>query len=1175
MCPRGNERAVRSAPLEPAELLERDRELDALRRAVGAARGGEGRLVVVEGPAGIGKSRLLDAAADMGREAGATVLTARGGELERDFPFGVARQLFEHLLAAATEDERAQLLAGSAALAGPLLGQGAPVAREPARGEDPSFASVHGLFWLTANLTAGVPAVLLVDDAHWADAASLRWLSYLARRIAGLPAIVIVGMRPSEPGAAAPLLAGIAAERDAAVLQPAPLSSGAVAEYVRATVGAEAAGAFCAACHTASAGNPLFLHELVGELAAEGVPPTAEAARQVAVIGPASVARTVLLRLARLPEPAAGVAHAVATLGGGASLALVARLAGVDLEAAARTADALAAADILRPGPLLDFVHPVVRASVHGEIPPLRRALQHRRAAELLADAGAEADAVATQLLATDPAADAWVVERLRAAAKLARARGAPDVACRYLERAIAEPPAETVRAEVLLELAWQEVQLTRGAAVEHAEAVLALTDDPRIVTRARFTLGRAMLNAARLAEAVEVFERGLRDAPESERELALMMRADLAAVQLNLPHAPELIERLRDQGEDLAGETPAERLMLAVIAFARAQANDPAATVVPLAERALGGGALLREQSSGSIIFYEVTFALLFADHFDEVERNYAQALEEARARGTVMGFAIASCFRAWAALRRGAVAEAEAEARSSLDVAALHGWQLSHPMALAFLIGALLERGALAEAEAALDEAGMAGEIPDHVIFNLLLFARGCLHIAAGRPAAGVEDVLLAGAREVAVGGTTPAGIPWRSRAAVTLARMGERDEAERLAAEELTLAREVGAPRAIARALRCAGLVRGGEEGLGLLREAVAALDGSPAVLERAYALTDLGAALRRARLRGDRAERPRAGGARRRRSAAAARADRRGRVADGERAPRRADGRRGPDQPRHRRRAVRDAEDRRGPPRPRVPQARHRLAPRPARGARRRGPGVSGVDLSSARKDPGRVVLEGFHAVKHAVRFGAEIERVVVKDRAAVAELAAPLAPDVAGAILECAEVVEGFKALSPRPVPTGVIAVARRPADELPRDGLVVLLEDPRDLSNVGAWGRVAAAPRAGGVITTGDRDPWAPEALRGSAGLHFALPVLRGETPPGRSLLALDPDGEPLDPHAVPPDAVLAFGTERDGLSAELKAAADAVVALPMAAGVSSLNLATSVAATLYALKLA
>jgi TrmH family RNA methyltransferase len=231
--------------------------------------------------------------------------------------------------------------------------------------------------------------------------------------------------------------------------------------------------------------------------------------------------------------------------------------------------------------------------------------------------------------------------------------------------------------------------------------------------------------------------------------------------------------------------------------------------------------------------------------------------------------------------------------------------------------------------------------------------------------------------------------------------------------------------------------------------------------------------------------------------------------------------------------------------------------------------------------AARRDQRLVVLEGFHALKHAVRFGAVVERAVAVDVAAVVGLAARLAPDVAGVVGTVVEPVpaEVFAQLAPRPPHTGVVAIARRPEARvaaLAPGAAVVLLEAPRRLENVGACVRVAAAAGAAGVLVTGQADPWAPEAVRGSAGLHFALPVLRVDGPPrGRALVALDPDGAPFDPHAVPPGAVLAFGTEREGLSDALKARADAVVALPMRPGVSSLNLATSVSAALYALTLA
>ncbi len=225
----------------------------------------------------------------------------------------------------------------------------------------------------------------------------------------------------------------------------------------------------------------------------------------------------------------------------------------------------------------------------------------------------------------------------------------------------------------------------------------------------------------------------------------------------------------------------------------------------------------------------------------------------------------------------------------------------------------------------------------------------------------------------------------------------------------------------------------------------------------------------------------------------------------------------------------------------------------------------------------------VLLEGLHALKHALRFGADVHDVRVADRARVTALAAELAPELLGVLLEAREIGDaGIAAATRRPVPTGVLAAARRPghrlADALAAPGPVVLLDDPRDPGNVGAAVRVAAAAGAAAVLVVGDLDPWHPVCVRGGAGLQFAQPVLRLDALPaglvGRALVALDADGdreladEPSDGRAV-----YAFGTERHGLGDAIRSRADRTVAIPMRDGVSSLNLATSVAIVLYGLR--
>jgi RNA methyltransferase, TrmH family len=229
------------------------------------------------------------------------------------------------------------------------------------------------------------------------------------------------------------------------------------------------------------------------------------------------------------------------------------------------------------------------------------------------------------------------------------------------------------------------------------------------------------------------------------------------------------------------------------------------------------------------------------------------------------------------------------------------------------------------------------------------------------------------------------------------------------------------------------------------------------------------------------------------------------------------------------------------------------------------------------VRSARRNPTLVRLEGVHALKHALRFGADVEVVVTPVAAELRGLLAELAPDVELPV-PAVEVDAGtWGALTGGGLPSPALAVARRPScsptEVVTAPGLVVVLEDPRHLGNVGAVIRVAAAAGAGGVLVVGSADPWHPTAVRGAAGLQFALRVARcaGLPPVDRPVAAIDPGGTRLRPGLLPEDALLLFGTERAGLSPALLDRASQHVGIPMRAGVSSLNLATAVAVVLYA----
>src|SRR5919198_6089588 len=293
-------------------LVEREREVAALAALLDAAPAGEGRVAWIEGPAGIGKSALLAEARRHAAGLDTRVLAARGSELEREFPFGVVRQLFEGLLADPAARERA--LGGAAAPAAAVFGAPDAVAG------DVSFAALHGLFWLALNLASEGPLFLAIDDLHWCDRPSLRFVAYLARRLEGQPILVAATIRSGEPGTDVALLGEIAHDPATVAVRPVPLSAEAVRLLVRERLGEAADETFCTACHEATGGNPLFLRQLLTALEADHVQPDAAHAGVVLEIGPRAVSRTVIMRLARLSEDAIAVARAVAVLAESASL---------------------------------------------------------------------------------------------------------------------------------------------------------------------------------------------------------------------------------------------------------------------------------------------------------------------------------------------------------------------------------------------------------------------------------------------------------------------------------------------------------------------------------------------------------------------------------------------------------------------------------------------------------------------------------------------------------------------------------------------------------------------------------------------------------------------------------------------------------------------------------------
>jgi DNA-binding CsgD family transcriptional regulator len=829
------------ADLLDLELLERDGELEMAGRLAEEAAGSNGSLALVEGPAGVGKSSILRRTVALARDRGFDSATARASELERDFAFGLVRQLFEPKLARLGSADRNEVLAGAAGLAAPLFEQLDADALTP-RGEA-SHATLHGLYWLTVNLATKQPLALSVDDLHWGDPPSLRFLAYLANRVEELPVLMVVGARPDEPGAEVDLLEQLAAAPSAHLIRPHPLGRESVTALVGAVLG-DPAPEFAAACYDATQGNPLLLKELVSTLHAEGVEPTAGRAGVVLEMASRSVARAVALRLRRLGPTAERLAHAVSVLGDGTTLHTAARLAELEPEQAAPAAEALERANILRSD-TVEFVHPVVRAAIYSRLAPAERAERHRSAAAILADLEADEDEVALHLIRGRPAGDGWVVDTLRRAARRAHSRGAPDMAARYLLRALTEPPAAVQRPDILVDLGLAELAVNESGGLARLREALPLPTDP--VARARVALkyGRSLFMWVDYAGAAQVFEDALAQLPDDEEELRQQLEGHLVSTCFIDPALrPRVAERLLELLQDSSHVT--DPVMLGTLATTAVLLIGPQSQGLELAERALADGGLSFVEHP--TVTAMAAFALMAGGRLRRAEQVWDRGVAEALSHGAMYTAGFALTVRAHTHMRIGAIAAAEADAGGALhnlpqDASAQVRW------ILAPLIDALVERGELAEASRLVESHEEIWPLPDvpESLFLLLSIAR--LRAAQLRLDESEEHLRECGRRIDSWGLRNPGLVPWRAELAAVLATAGERDEARELAREAVELGREFAVPRELGMGLRAAGMAEGGEAGIGFLREGVEVLAASEAELEHVRALVELGAALRR--------------------------------------------------------------------------------------------------------------------------------------------------------------------------------------------------------------------------------------------------------------------------------------------------------------------------------------
>jgi DNA-binding CsgD family transcriptional regulator len=839
---------------EPAVLLlEREAQVAALHALTDAAHSGDGRFAVIEGGAGIGKTRLLAEGRAIAGSAGMRVLAARGGEFEGEFAYGIVRQLFDPLLASVTADLRAELLSGPAALIEPLFGASPLAASHDAPAEG-SFAILHGLYWLAANVAFQRPTLLAIDDLHWADTPSVRWLLYLTRRLEGVPLLVAAGTRPPEGEGHNPtLVAELITDPEGAAIRPEPLGRASIAVLARELHGLVPDDAFCAALETATGGNPLFVGAVLDAVAREGTSPTAEHVPRLLEIGAQGVSRVVGLRLARLPHEALALLRAASILGDGAALRHAAALAGVEAGELGPAAATLVRLDLLRREDPVEFFHPVVRSAVHETFDVVERDAAHRLAAELLLQAGAPPEQAAGHLVRVAPQADSFVVSTLRQAAERSLAQGDAEAAVAYLTRALDEQIDPAARAEVLVELGFAERRTNGPAAVDHLRGGFELLADPAQRGAVALELGRALWFTDRIGDALAVCQQALDEVDrERDPDLYELLLAELISSAWFDPQTIPIAEAaIGELDLDALHGGLGSEILLGTMAHYEYQLGLRRELAIQLARRALAPGNLL---ASGPLAFHYAVMVLARSGLLDEAVAIFDQAVAQARRRGDIFNVAFMLMWRGKCQTYRGDLRAAVADLREAIDLCVAHGMLIAWPYTIGSLAHALLEQGDADEAARVIDEGDFPEQLPVgqlHLVHFRL--SRGRLRIETGSPARGVEELLQVGETARLFPHDNPSGVPWRGWAAEGLRLLDRNDEARALAVEELALARRWGNPYAIGASLRCLGLVEGGEEGIGRLREAVEVLAGSEARLEHARALVDLGAALRRANQR----------------------------------------------------------------------------------------------------------------------------------------------------------------------------------------------------------------------------------------------------------------------------------------------------------------------------------
>ncbi|GAA3441694.1 BTAD domain-containing putative transcriptional regulator [Planomonospora venezuelensis] len=810
-------------------LVERAGETDLVDRALDrAAARKSGSVLIFEGQGGIGKTSVLEYARGRARLLGFTAATARGAELELEYAWGCVRQLFE------------RFAADAAPAASALLRQ--PDAQETPHGE---YAIINSLFWLASDLASQNPLLIVLDDLHWADLPTIRFLAYLAARLDDLPAVVMVALRPRNERAEqiehiVSVIAGLP-HSSAHALQP--LTPAGSAELLAEVIEGEPDPLLVKRCHDATRGNPFLLRELGRELTApghggppsEGLPDSSP-----------SISRFVARQLRLLPDPATGVAHALAVLGDDVGSDELAQVLGTSQQKVLDALSALVACELVgaRGTPArFSFVHPLIRAAVYDGIGTGPRADLHLRAVDAAVH---DHDAVraATHLLRVPPGmGDRDPVAILDRATDLSLARGSVDGAVSFLRRILEEDLGER-RAAVLARLGGTEALVDMARAVEHLSHALALEPDPGRRAEIACLLASAHWLVGRPRQAALVCQAELEREAGISADARQALQACIGMFACGTRHGRDLVALF----DSFRGQTPGSSvggLMFEASLALNDMFQNRRAPAEERALRVVGDDRLVRSQNE--VVLTGAWYALTAGDH-PRVLPSIEAVLAYSRTTGSLRGASPAYAFRSAYMLSRGHLDEAVRDARLAWEVSTSSGADLGLSFIGNWLMTALSARGETGAAQAVLDQvrAAQSTELSRTIYSNGEL----ALLLAQGRIRRAYETALAVREACRAIGVTNPVMVDWAGPLVQCLVRLGRLDEARAAAREMLAAAQTWGTPRAVGRALRLAAAAEPGERGLELLAESVRLLERTDARLEHAASRYALGEALRKA-------------------------------------------------------------------------------------------------------------------------------------------------------------------------------------------------------------------------------------------------------------------------------------------------------------------------------------